>query len=62
MFYFVLLVALVYSFAAFGLRNAEPRVARIFWGLVALLVVGMILLVLALVYVPGFQRNFFGPL
>ena len=62
MLYIVVLVGLVYSLAAFGLRNADPRVARWFWWLVYLLLVCAAALIVALVRDPLFYRAFFGPL
>jgi hypothetical protein len=61
-FYLVLVVGLVYSVAAFVLRDAHPRVARLFWGLVWLLLAAAAALVVALMRNPALYRAFFGPL
>ena len=59
MFFFVLFVGLVFSVAAFVLRNAEPRIVRVFWWLVALLAVGIAILVVALIRDQSLYRAFF---
>jgi hypothetical protein len=62
MFYVILTVALIYSVAAFVLRDAPPRVARIFWALVWAMVTAAAVLVVALIRNPALERTLFGPL
>lgn len=61
MFFLVLFVGLVFSVAAFALRNAERRIVRIFWWLVALLAVGIAILVVGLIRDEHLYRAFFSP-
>jgi flagellar motor component MotA len=61
LFYAALLVGLVYAVAAFALRNAPRPVARILWGLTAVLVVAAGVLVAAMVRNPALARAVLGP-
>lgn len=58
-YFAVLLVGLAFSLAAFFLRNAERRVARILWWLVAVLAAGIGVLVVLLAQNPALYRAFF---
>jgi len=56
----VLAVACAFALAAFVLRNAEWRVARVLWWLVVAFAVGTGFLVWGLATNPSFYRAFFG--
>ncbi len=55
----VMVVGLAFALAAFILRNAEWRVARVLWWLVLALTVATALLVYGLATDPALYRAFF---